>query len=70
MGRQTLAVLPREIEREWGPSVAKGYTPYVTTQADLRNVLMEPIKKQVDGQPPTKISAVDAIGEFIQQALR
>ena len=35
MGKKTLSILTNESEKKWGPSVAKGFTPYVTKREKI-----------------------------------
>lgn len=39
LGRPTLSIIPREIEKSWLPTIAAGITPCATTRDNLRKVL-------------------------------
>lgn len=47
MGRPTLSILPRVIEKEWLPTLRFNLTPYVTTRTDLCHILPELLCQQL-----------------------
>jgi hypothetical protein len=66
MGRRTLAVVPRECEREWSPSVVEGVTPCVTTRA----ALWQALTNQVEAVPPRiPLGAIDSICMVLDELL-
>lgn len=65
-GRSTLSVIPREIEREWCPSVMEGLTPCVATRGQLRMMLS---RKNVSTSVHFELGSVSRIVEVILQKL-
>ena len=51
MGRPTLSIVPRLIEKEWLPSIRMGVTPCVTTRKQLRSALADLLREGSE-QPP------------------
>lgn len=73
MGRPTLAILPRAIERQWLPTAAAGITPYATTRlaatqmiGSLLNDMLPPDTKALDqlfphGALQRAVAALEAV---------
>jgi hypothetical protein len=53
LGKPTLAVLPREVEKSWSPNTSSELTPYVYT----RNQLRASLREYLCGQPSHKTVA-------------
>ena len=51
LGRGTLSIVPRQVERTWLPTIAAGITPAVTSRARLRKALGDAL-----ASPPTATS--------------
>lgn len=60
LGRPTLSIVPRALERDWLPTTAMGITPCITRRADIAPALVEGLKGadvDIDGLFPSGAAA-------------
>ncbi|MGV8081450.1 MAG: hypothetical protein AB2L22_15505 [Syntrophales bacterium] len=69
LGRRTLSIVPRELEKEWLPTIRQGITPCVTNRADLAVTLKGLVQKSgvVEHRPFIAEGALTHLLEFMER---
>lgn len=76
LGKRTLSILPREVEKEWLPNIRIGITPHVSTRKQLVEGLLYQLRgdtQPMTDEQSTAIAAYGSIGRtvnFVEQLLR
>lgn len=74
LGRPTLSIIPRAVERAWLPSIHMGLTACATTRSQLRSTIVDllqtnPQKPQVDADSGIVFGSLRRTADFIEWRL-
>lgn len=74
LGRPTLSILPRDIEKTWAPSVAAGMTPCCLTRADvvksIAGLMESDLEKRRDIHNSLPTGCLDRISDTLNRILQ